>query len=171
MRSCRGGVAAVSRRGNVDRRWSVRLEVDQEVAAGRAQVWGVLTAWERQPAWMVDAIEVHVLTPQRQGVGVTLRCPTNLLGVTVQDVMRVTGWVEPSYLEVTHLGRIITGTGAFELEELGPDRTTVRWWEEIDPPLGPVGEWGATTFVLPVLRRVFARSLARFAQLCETEAV
>jgi hypothetical protein len=147
----------------------VRLELVQPVAAPRDVVWSVLTAWERQPDWMLDAKAVHVLTPERTGEGVTLRCPTNLLGITVQDVMRVTGWEEPSYLEVTHLGRIITGTGAFELAEDGPEATIVTWWEEVDPPLGAVGEWGATTLVLPILRRVFARSLGNLARLAEED--
>ncbi|MFO7960525.1 MAG: SRPBCC family protein [Nitriliruptoraceae bacterium] len=148
----------------------MRLELVQPVAAPRDVVWSVLTAWERQADWMLDAKAVHVLTPERTGEGVTLRCPTNLLGITVQDVMRVTGWQEPSYLEVTHLGRIITGTGAFELAEDGPDAAVVTWWEEVDPPLGALGEWGATTLVRPVLRRIFARSLANLARLAEQDA-
>ena len=148
----------------------MRLEVQQKVAARREDVWRTLTTWERQPEWMVDAKAVHVLTPERAGEGVTIRCPTNLLGVTVQDVMRVTGWREPSYLEVTHLGRIITGVGAFELEELPDGRTRLVWWEEIDPPLGAVGAWGAQRLVLPVLRRIFARSLANLAALAEADA-
>jgi uncharacterized membrane protein len=148
----------------------MRLEVVQEVDAPRTTVWRVLTTWERQPDWMLDAKSVEVLTPARAGVGVTIRCPTNLLGVTVDDVMRVTGWQEPSYLEVVHLGRVITGTGAFELEELAPDRTRVTWWEAIDPPLGAVGRWGARTLVLPLIRRIFARSLAGLAVLAEAES-
>lgn len=148
----------------------MRLELVQPVAAPREVVWSVLTAWERQSDWMLDAKAVEVLTPERTGEGVTLRCPTNLLGITVQDVMRVTGWREPSYLEVTHLGRIITGTGAFELTEDGPDATVVTWWEEVDPPLGALGEWGATILVLPILRRIFARSLRNLARLAEEDA-
>jgi hypothetical protein len=148
---------------------AVRLEVVQVVEAPPSRVWEVLTEWERQPEWMLDAKDVEVLTPAREGVGVTIRCPTNLLGVTVDDVMRVTGWAEPTYLEVTHLGRIITGYGAFELEQLEPGRTRVTWWEEIDPPLGAVGRWGATTLVLPIIRRIFARSLANLAALAEAD--
>jgi carbon monoxide dehydrogenase subunit G len=147
----------------------VRLEVSVEAAAPRQVVWDVLTAWERQSEWMLDAKSVEVLTPQRRGVGVTIRCPTNLLGATVEDVMRVTAWSEPDLLEVTHLGRIITGSGAFELIEQGPDRTRIDWWEEVDPPLGRIGEWGATTVVLPVLRRIFTRSLRNLASLAEAE--
>jgi len=148
----------------------MRLEIVQRVAAPRQVVWELLTTWERQPDWMVDARSIEVLTPQRRGEGVTLRCPTNLLGVTVQDVMRVTGWDAPRYLEVTHLGRIITGHGAFELEADGDDATVVTWWEEVDPPLGRVGEWGASTLVLPILRRIFGRSLANLAVMAEKDA-
>jgi uncharacterized membrane protein len=146
----------------------VWLSVEVEVAAPPSVVWEVLTTWERQPEWMLDARAVEVLTPERAGEGVTIRCPTNLLGVTVQDVMRVTDWDPPRRLAVTHLGRVITGTGAFELEELDGARTRVTWWEEIDPPLGRFGAFGARVFVLPVVRRIFARSLRRFAALVES---
>ncbi len=148
----------------------MRLEITRHVAAPRQVLWDVLTDWERRPDWMLDAKAVLVLTPQRAGEGVTLRCPTNLMGVTVQDIMRVTGWEEPSYLEVTHLGKIITGYGAFELAEDGPRATELTWWEEVDPPLGALGEWGASTLVLPVLRRIFGRSLQNLAELAEQDA-
>lgn len=145
----------------------MRLEVIRDTPASRAAVWQVLTAWERQAEWMVDALEVEVLTPRRDGIGVTLRCPTRLVGVVVQDVLRVTGWEPLSYLEVAHLGRVIRGTAAFELSEVAGG-TRIRWWEEVDVPLGRVGEWGATA-VLPLLRRVFSRSLANLAALAERQ--
>ena len=148
----------------------MRLEVTVDAAAPRQVVWDVLTTWERQPEWMLDALDVEVLTPARTGVGVTIRCPTNLLGVTVEDVMRVTAYEEPSCLAVEHLGRIITGYGAFELTELDVAHTRIDWWEEVDPPLGAFGEWGASTFVLPILRHIFGRSLRGLAVLAETEA-
>lgn len=147
----------------------MRLEVSVEAAAPPQTVWDVLTHWERQSEWMLDAKSVEVLTPEREGVGVTIRCPTNLLGVTVEDVMRVTAWSEPTLLEVTHLGKVITGSGAFELVPLGADRTRIDWWEEVDPPLGAVGELGATLLVLPILRRIFTRSLRGLATLAAEE--
>jgi uncharacterized membrane protein len=148
----------------------MRLEVEQHVDAPREVVWDVLTTWERQPEWMLDAKAVEVLTPEREGVGVTIRCPTNLLGVTVEDVMRVTAWRPREELAVLHLGRVITGTGAFVLADAPGGGTRLTWWEEVDPPLGALGEWGATTLVLPVLRRVFGRSLSRLARVVEAEA-
>ena len=148
----------------------MRLEVEREMAAPRQVVWEVLTRWEEQPRWMLDAKAVEVLTPARSGVGVTVRCPTNLLGITVEDVMRVTRYDAPVALEVTHLGRVITGDGGFELEEVDAVSTRVQWWEEVDPPLGALGELGASRVVLPVLRRIFGHSLARLAALAEAEA-
>jgi len=137
----------------------VRLEVAQWIEAPRRVVWDVLTSWERQHEWMSDALAVEVLTPQRAGVGVTIRCPTKLLGVTVQDVMRVTGWIDGRELEIVHLGTVIRGTGTFRLEDRDGG-TYVRWIEQIDPPFGAIGEWAASTLALPLLRRVFAGSLA-----------
>lgn len=146
---------------------TVRLEIVTTAAAPRAAVWRVLTTWERQPEWMLDAKAVEVLTPHREGEGVTIRCPTLLLGVTVDDIMRVTGWREEEYLEVTHLGKVITGTGAFELRDVDGG-TQITWWEQIDPPLGRVGAWGARTVVLPIIERIFRRSLRNLARLSET---
>lgn len=145
----------------------MRLEIMIDVAADRRRVWQVLTDWERQSEWMLDAKQVEVLTPERSGIGVTIRCPTNLLGVTVDDVMRVTRWEPPRLLAVTHLGSVISGDAAFELTDLGGVGTRVQWWEEVDPPLGAVGEFAASTFARPVLRWLFTRSLRRFAGLVE----
>lgn len=145
------------------------LELTQRVAAPRRSVWEMLTDWERQPEWMLDAEQVVVLTPQRTGVGVMIRCPTNLFGVRVQDVMRVNEWQAPRRLGVVHLGRIITGTGTFELTEESADVTRITWTEVITPPLGRVGEWGATVLVLPILRRIFARSFRNLAEVIEDD--
>ncbi len=147
----------------------MRVDLDVHSGATRRQVWDVLVDWERQPEWMLDAKEVLVESAHRTGVGVTIRCPTNLLGVTVQDVMRVTGWREGEYLEVVHLGRIITGSGAFELSDAPDGGTSIRWWEEVDPPLGALGEWGASLAVAPVIRAIFRRSLTNLARLAERE--
>jgi hypothetical protein len=84
--------------------------------------------------------------------------------------MRVTRWEQGRVLEVTHLGRIITGTGAFELSDLPDGGTRIGWWEEVDPPLGALGEWGARLVALPVIRRIFRRSLANLAARAEAEA-
>ena len=144
----------------------MRIDLHQDTSATIDVVWDVLTKWEEQPRWMLDAKEVHVTSEHREGVGVELRCPTNLLGFTVQDTMRVTRWEPPHVLEVVHTGRIITGIGAFELSERDGG-TRIGWWEEVDPPLGALGEFGANLFVAPIVRRIFRRSLRNLARASE----
>lgn len=146
----------------------MRLEVEREVHAPVQVVWDVLVDWSRQPDWMLDARGVEVVSPHDRGTGVTIHVPTSLLGVPVLDIMRITGWDPPHRLEATHLGRLIRGVGAFELSAVGPG-TLVWWWEEIEAPLGVVGELGARA-VLPALRAIFSRSLRRLGDLAEAEA-
>lgn len=146
----------------------MEVEVSRYVFADDDLVWRVLTDWERQPEWMVDAEDVEVLSETRAGVGVRLRCPTNVLGFTVDDVMEITVWEEQRRLAVSHLGRVVTGSGEFLLEgtQVG---TRVTWREQIDPPLGVVGEVGARTLVEPYVRHLFGRSLDGLKETCERE--
>ena len=147
----------------------MRVEVATTIFTPPELVWEVLTDWERQPEWMPDALEVRVVSEQREGEGVRLECPTRAVGVTILDELVVTAWRPPEYLEVEHLGRVITGTAAFELEttDLG---TRVRWWEDVEPPLGVAGRAVARTVVAPWLRALFRRSLRLLRARCEQEA-
>lgn len=144
----------------------MQVEVSRYVFAPPGVVWAVLTDWERQADWMVDALDVEVTSPHREGTGVTIVCPTNVLGVTVQDEMRVTEWVEGQRLRVEHLGDVITGSGTFVLEPT-PVGTRIIWHEEIDPPLGVVGELGARLVVRPYVRYLFGRSLDNLKAIAE----
>lgn len=147
----------------------MRVEVCRYVFAPPEIVWAVLTDWERQADWMVDARSVTVTSGHREGTGVRIVCPTNVLGFTVRDEMEVTEWVAGERLTVEHLGSLITGTGTFELEPT-PVGTRIVWWEEIDPPLGVVGELGARLVVHPYVEHLFSRSLENLKRLCEREA-
>jgi carbon monoxide dehydrogenase subunit G len=146
----------------------VQVEITGHVAAEPALVWDVLVDWERQAEWMVDAEAVEVTTPHRRGEGVQLRCPTRILGVTVEDSLEVGGWDEPRALTVRHLGPLIRGRGFFLLVPEG-DGTRVVWREDIDKPLGPLGRLGAAV-VRPYVRRTLSRSLSRLTNLCEEAA-
>lgn len=145
----------------------MELAVTVEVGTDPERVWQLLTRWKRQPEWMVDARSVEVVSSDRRGRGVTLRVPTKLLGATVMDVMRVTDWDPPRRLEVVHLGRVIRGRGAFELEPIAAGRTRVTWREWIDPPLGWFGRLGVDLVVRPVTDRLFRRSLDNLKDLAE----
>lgn len=145
-----------------------RIEESTVVKASVQRVWNVLVDWEAQPCWMVDARSVTVLSPHREGPDVVLRCRTAIAGgLVVNDCMVTTDWLEHSTIGVRHLGPLIRGVGAFELQP-APAGTHVVWWEDLNPPLGRVGELVAGAVVVPLVSRVFRSSLARLKTLCET---
>lgn len=96
-----------------------------------------------------------------------LRCRTAIAGgLVVTDDMVTIEWSEHAAIGVRHLGSLIRGVGAFELE-LVPEGTRLVWWEEVDPPLGRLGALVAEAAVVPLVNRVFRSSLARLKTLCE----
>ncbi|HUH06597.1 MAG TPA: SRPBCC family protein [Egibacteraceae bacterium] len=138
-----------------------------DIAAGPAHVWSVLIDWEGQARWMADAQWVRVLTPQRQGPGVIIRARTDIVArLRVDDDMIVTQWCELERIGVRHLGRIIRGSGAFELQPSGAG-TRFTWWEELELPLGPVGAAAGRLLIAPYVSRIFRRSLAQLKQVAE----
>lgn len=147
-----------------------RIEATTHIEAPIERVWEVLVDWEEQPRWMVDARSVEVRTSHRQGTGVVLRCATDIAGFVITDDMEITEWEPPRLIGVHHLGRIIRGVGAFELEPTAHG-TRLVWWEEMDAPFGPVGEALATLLVVPYVRRVFRASLAGLKRASQAHSV
>lgn len=151
-----------------------RIEERVRIAAPVARVWAVLTDWEGQARWMGDARSVTVLTPRREGLGVVIRAETDLLGLVVSDDMEVTEWREPgerdepgAVIGIRHLGRLIRGVGAFELEPLPDGATRFTWWEEVEAPLGTFGDTLASFLIVPWVSRVFRGSLTALKRVCE----
>lgn len=148
-----------------------RIETMTHIEAEPARVWEVLADWERQPQWMQDARSVTVLSPHREGVDVVVRCRTDLLGgLVVTDDMVTTEWEQPRVIGVRHLGGLIRGVGAFELEA-SPYGTRFTWWEEIDPPFGALGESLTSVLLAPHVQRLFRTSLAALKRVCESTSV
>ena len=141
-----------------------RVEERVHIHRPVAQVWDLLIDWESQPDWMQDAKSVTVTSPNRTGVGVTIDVPTNIaLGITVLDVMEVTEWEEQRKIAVRHTGKVIKGSGAFEVAPTrlpdGAEGTIFTWWEDIDAPLGAFGDAIARFTAVPVVSFVFRHSL------------
>lgn len=144
-----------------------RIEATTHIEAPSERVWDVLTDWEGQPRWMRDARSVVVLTPHREGLDVVLRCRTDIVaGIVVTDDMITTAWQEQRLIGIRHLGRIIRGEGAFEVLPT-PEGTRMTWWEDVDAPLGALGERAAGLLVAPLVERVFRASLAALKRVCE----
>ena len=133
------------------------FRVTARIDAPVARVWDVLRDWEGSAAWMVDATTVDVLTPEREGIGTRVLAVTRIAGVPLTDEMVVTRWEPQRLIEVRHMRAPIKGIAWFAIEPDG--RATVfEWGEELDPPLGPLGEMGGT-----ILRRSIERVLRRSA--------
>lgn len=86
--------------------------------------------------------KVWVTSQIREGVGTSISAFTgplykrypkfSLLGLL--DTMEVTKWQPPSVCEVAHTGKILKGTGSFQLTSLSEGRTKFDWSETIECP-------------------------------------
>lgn len=140
----------------------IRLEVD--VAAPVERTWAAATDWDHQGEWML-ATKVQGTAQDGQGVGGGIRAATGFGPLAVVDTMEITGWEPPHGAYVRHLGRVVRGTGAFEVRER-PGGSTFVWSEELDLPLGAVGRLGFRV-VRPVFVAGLRLSLRRFAGWAE----
>ena len=144
------------------------FRVATHIEAPAARVWEILCDWEGSEAWMVDATTVEVLGSQRTGVGTRVRAVTRIAGVPLVDVMEVVGWEDGRLIQVMHHGWPIRGLAWFELRPTPEGGTWFEWAEELDPPLGPLGELGGLV-LRPAIERVLRRSLAKLKRLAESE--
>ncbi len=143
-----------------------RFGVSTVIVAPAERVWALLADWESSAAWMVDATRVQVLGDVREGPGTRVRAATRIAGLVLTDEMTVTRWEKPSLIVVEHHRWPIRGIAWFELVPL--DRgVRFDWIEELDPPLGPIGELGGRILRRPI-ERVLARSAAKLKALAES---
>jgi uncharacterized protein YndB with AHSA1/START domain len=137
-----------------------------DVDAPPEQVWAALVDWDRQGEWML-LTDVHTVDGDGQGVGGRLAAVTGLrlpggrrLGV--RDAMLITGWEFPRRVDVRHTGRVVRGTGSFEVRPRGDGGSTFVWTEGLDLPLGVLGRAG-WPLVRPLMAAGVRFSLRRFA--------
>ena len=141
-----------------------------DVDAPPEQVWAALVDWDRQGEWML-LTDVRAVDGDGQGVGGRLeavtgvRLPRRLLGgrrLGVLDTMIVTVWQYPHRVDVRHTGRVVRGTGTFEVRPRDGGGSTFVWTEGLDLPLGALGRAG-WPLVRPVMAAGVRLSLRRFA--------
>jgi uncharacterized protein YndB with AHSA1/START domain len=133
------------------------LRLTVAVAAPAATTWAAVTDWDRQREWMLGT-RVRSTSHGGRGVGAGLRAVTGIGRFGFADSMVVTEWVPPRLCRVRHTGRVVRGTGAFEVTDR-PGGSTFVWSERLELPFGPVG-W---RLLSPLARWGLRRSLRRFA--------
>ena len=131
-------------------------------------VWDLITDWEHQDDWMLEASDFVVLSSHREGTGVEAEATVKIAGIATRDKVRVTGWEPNRRLAIAHEGWV-SGRGELYLTPLGKDRTHLFWREELEPPLGLLGTVGLTGFK-PIMKRIFMRDLRVLAGLVRARA-
>jgi carbon monoxide dehydrogenase subunit G len=140
------------------------LVVTCDVAAPRERVWEVLVDWDQHDRWMF-------LTRATGGdaVGDSIEAFTGIGRVGFLDTMTNTVWAPPHRAVVRHTGRLVRGSGAFEVRETAPGCSRVVWSEWVDLPFGALGRLG-WPLVRPLLKAAVSFSLRRLANYVETKA-
>ena len=134
------------------------IEVSDTMPGPPEVVWALITDWEHQDDWMLEASDFEVIGEQREGVGVEAKATVRIAGIKTRDTVRVSMWEPPRILVIDHLGWV-AGTGEIQLQPVA-EGTRMRWKETLFPPrrLGPIGRAGLR-IAAPLMRRVFRRDL------------
>lgn len=137
------------------------LVVQVEVDAPPQPVWDALTDWAAHDRWML-------LTRARGGAGVgeSIEAFTGVGRLGFLDTMTIRVWEPPHRAVVRHTGRVVRGSGAFEVRDVPGGRSRVVWSEWVDLPLGLLGRLG-WPLVRPLLRAGVTFSLRRLARYVE----
>ena len=110
--------------------------------------------------------KVWVTSEKSEGVGTTIAAFTGpffkiyprLKFLGLLDLMTVTRWEPPMRCDVDHVGKILKGSGSFQLQEITPSTTRFDWSEIIEAPKA------LFVLVAPFLYIGVRISLARFAR-------
>jgi hypothetical protein len=120
---------------------SHEINIRIKIAAPIEKVWSAIADWESQGDWMLQT-RVWVTSDIRSGVGTSISALTGPLvksgfNFGLLDKMVVTKWQPPQLCEVDHVGKVIKGSGRFELTAISTDSeiaTNFDWSETIKAP-------------------------------------
>ncbi len=145
--------------------------IDVLVEAPVEAVWAAITDWERQGEWMLGTTVRSTGRGgdgQGHGVGAGIEAFTGVGKLGFLDTMIITLWDPPRRCEVLHTGRVVKGTGVFEVLALPGNRARLVWSEQLILPLGRLGKLGFPV-VAPAFKAGVASSLKKLARDVEAE--
>jgi hypothetical protein len=128
-------------------------------------VWKKIADWQSQGEWMLQT-KVWVTSQETEGVGTSIAAFTGPLHriyprfrfLGLLDLMVVTTWQPPHRCDVEHVGKILKGTGTFQLTQMNSSATRFDWSETIQAPKV------VFALIAPFLYVGVRISLARFAR-------
>lgn len=144
------------------------LALSQLINAPAEIVWSAIADWEGQSRWMLQTKVIRT-SESAEGVGVTIEAFTGPLHrlyprikfLGLLDLMEVTAWDPPRRCDVIHFGKVLKGSGSFEVIPLDSQHTSFQWSEEVNAP------WLLFILIKPFIWLGVKISLARFARLLE----
>ncbi|KGA19715.1 hypothetical protein GM50_4370 [freshwater metagenome] len=117
----------------------IALSLTLPCSAQRA--WNEITDWSKQGEWMLQT-SVWLTSEIESGPGTEIAAFTGpfhklfprfkFFGVL--DTMVVTNWQPPLICDVLHTGKIIKGTGRFEVVAINDQKSLFNWSEVIWAP-------------------------------------
>lgn len=141
------------------------VALDVVVRAPVEAVFAAFSQWSEQGRWMLGT-RVDVTAGDGCSVGSELAAFTGVGRIGFLDTMVITRWEAPYRVDVLHTGRVVRGTGTMEVVALPGGRSRFIWSEDLDLPLGRLGQVG-----WPVARPAFLKgvqaSLDAFGRLVE----
>jgi carbon monoxide dehydrogenase subunit G len=142
---------------------SLEVSAQVRVRATPERVWQVAMNWSRQGEW-IPATDVSGGT----GIGAQVVARTALGRVGFTDTMVITEWDPPRRCVVRHTGRVVRGSGIFEVLRRG-ELSEFRWTELVELPVPaaaqPVAMLLGRWTVVPATRLALDYALRRFARL------
>lgn len=141
------------------------LRLGVEVPVPVETTWAAVVDWPRQSKWMLGT-NVRVTSGDGACVGSELTAFTGIGPLGFTDTMRITEWSPPRRCVVRHTGRVVRGSGVFEVYPRGENASTLTWSELLELPLGAVGRIG-WSLVRPVFALALRYSLNRFAEFAK----
>lgn len=115
------------------------LRITINLPCSQERAWAAIADWESQGNWMLQT-KVWVTSHIREGVGTSISAFTGPLykfypkfsSLGLLDTMVVTKWQPPEICDVVHTGKILKGTGSFELSPINATSTKFNWSETIE---------------------------------------
>jgi hypothetical protein len=115
------------------------IRISLTLACNQERAWHAIADWEGQGNWMLQS-KVWVTSQIREGVGTSIAAFTGpfyksypkFAALGLLDTMVVTNWQPPIRCDVLHTGKVLKGTGTFELVEISKSATRFNWSEDIE---------------------------------------
>ena len=140
----------------------LRIAAQVTVDAEPGPVWRAAVDWPRQREW-IWATRVS----GGHGTGAEVTGWTGIGPIGFTDPMVITEWDPPRRCVLRHTGRLIRGTGTFEVMPRGHG-SEFRWTEHVQLPVPPAIGALAARVITPIAGWGLRSSLRRFARLLDS---